>query len=78
MQDDEIIQVRATDRPGEFVPLAGSSVPAGFPSPTEDYVDKALDLKELLIEHPSATFAIKIAQDSLTGQRVQLRSCRVS
>ena len=30
MSDDQIFKVRATDRPGEFVPLAGSSVPAGF------------------------------------------------
>ena len=67
MQDDEIIQVRATDRPGEFVPLAGSSVPAGFPSPAEDYVDRALDLNELLIENPAATFAVKITGDSMTG-----------
>ena len=67
MQDDQIMRVRATDRPGEFVPLAGSSVPAGFPSPAEDYVDRALDFNELLIENPAATFAVKITGDSMTG-----------
>ncbi len=67
MQDDYIMRIRATDRPGEFVPLAGSSVPAGFPSPAEDYVDRALDFNQLLIENPAATFAVKIAGESMTG-----------
>ena len=67
MSDDQIFKVRATDRPGEFVPLAGSSVPAGFPSPAEDYIDRALDFNELLIENPAATFAVKIAGESMTG-----------
>ena len=56
MSDDQIFKIRATDRPGDFVPLAGSSVPAGFPSPAEDYIDRALDLNELLIENAAATF----------------------
>ena len=67
MPDDQIFKVKATDRPGEFVPLAGCSAPAGFPSPAEDYIDRALDFNELLIENPSATFAVKIAGESMTG-----------
>ena len=67
MQEDQIMRVRATDRPGEFVPLAGSSVPAGFPSPADDYLDRALDFNQLLIENPAATFAVKIAGESMTG-----------
>ncbi len=67
MSNDQIFKVRATDRPGEFVPLAGSSVPAGFPSPAEDYIDRALDFNELLVENPAATFAVKIAGDSMVG-----------
>lgn len=67
MSDDQIFKVRATDRPGEFVPLAGSSVPAGFPSPADDHLDRALDFNELLIENAAATFAVKIAGESMTG-----------
>jgi DNA polymerase V len=67
MSDDQIFKIRATDRPGEFVPLAGHSVPAGFPSPAEDYIDRALDFNELLIENTAATFAVKIAGESMTG-----------
>jgi DNA polymerase V len=67
MSDDQILKIRATDRPGEFVSLAGSSVPAGFPSPAEDYIDRALDFNELLIENAAATFAVTIAGESMTG-----------
>lgn len=67
MTDDHLIRVRATDRPGEFVPLAGSSTPAGFPSPAEDFVERSLDFNELLIENSAATFAVKIAGDSMNG-----------
>lgn len=66
MADDQIFKVRATDRRGEFVPLAGSTVPAGFPSPAEDYIDRALDFSELLIDNPGATFTVKIAGESMT------------
>jgi DNA polymerase V len=67
MSGDQIFKVSATDRPGEFVPLAGNSVPAGFPSPAEDYIDRSLDFNELLVENPAATFAVKIAGESMTG-----------
>lgn len=45
-------------------PLALSRVPAGFPSPAEDYVDRDLDLNEF-IEHPSATFFFRLEGDSM-------------
>src|SRR6266852_512551 len=38
-----------------------------LPAPAEDYVDRPLDFNELLIEHPSATFAIRIEGESMTG-----------
>jgi DNA polymerase V len=33
-----------------------SKVPAGFPSPALDYMEKRIDLNEELIKHPLATF----------------------
>lgn len=38
---------------------------AGFPSPAEDYIDKRLSLDESLIEHPAATFFVKVDGDSM-------------
>jgi DNA polymerase V len=48
------------------VPMMAWAV-CGFPSPAEDYVDRPLDFNELLIEHPAATFAIRIEGESMTG-----------
>lgn len=49
------------------VPMMAWSAAAGFPSPAEDYVDRSLDFNELPIEHPAATFAIRIEGESMTG-----------
>ncbi len=48
-------------------PLFSSGVSAGFPSPAEDYIEKKLDLNELLIQNPSATFFVRVNGDSMTG-----------
>ena len=39
-------------RAPRLLPLMRWSVEAGFPSPAEGQIDEALDLNELLIEHP--------------------------
>ena len=41
-------------------PLLGNEVPAGFPSPAQDYIEENLDLNEHLISHPSATYFVKV------------------
>ena len=38
------------------LPVYASRVPAGFPSPADDYIEDWLDLNQHLIKHPSATF----------------------
>ena len=47
------------------LPFVDAPIPAGFPSPAEDYLDKKLDLNELLIRHPSATFFVRVAGESM-------------
>lgn len=49
------------------VPLMATSAACGFPSPADDYLDQPLDFNELLIENPAATFAVRIAGESMTG-----------
>ncbi|MFI4956625.1 MAG: LexA family protein [Gammaproteobacteria bacterium] len=48
------------------LPLYSSKVPAGFPSPGEDHVERYLDLNDQLIKHPSATFFVTASGDSMT------------
>ncbi len=38
---------------------------AGFPSPAADYIEETLDLHELLVRNPSATFYVRVAGDSM-------------
>ena len=45
--------------------LFSCPVVAGFPNPAEDYIEKTLDLNELLIDHPSSTFFVRAAGDSM-------------
>ncbi|WP_316390203.1 translesion error-prone DNA polymerase V autoproteolytic subunit [Citrobacter farmeri] len=47
------------------VPLFSDRVPCGFPSPATDYVEQRIDLNELLVQHPSSTYFVKTAGDSM-------------
>ncbi|SBL23487.1 DNA polymerase V subunit UmuD [Raoultella ornithinolytica] len=48
-----------------LIPLFSDPVQCGFPSPAQDYVEQRIDLNELLINHPSATYFVKAAGDSM-------------
>lgn len=50
---------------GSKIPLVFSPVRAGFPSPATDFIEKKLDINNLLIKHPVATFFVKVAGDSM-------------
>ena len=43
------------------------SVVAGFPSPAEQYLEPPLDLNELLIKRPAATYFVRVEGDSMIG-----------
>lgn len=53
------------------ISLIESPVSAGFPSQAEDYVDGALDLNELLIKHPAATFFVRVKGDSMINSGIK-------
>lgn len=48
-----------------FLPLASSSISAGFPSPAEDHIEDRLDLNRHLIKNPIATFFFNVSGDSM-------------
>lgn len=48
-------------------PLFSCGVSAGFPSPADDYIEGQLDLNELLVKHPAATFFVRVTGDSMLG-----------
>ncbi|SEG88310.1 translesion error-prone DNA polymerase V autoproteolytic subunit [Marinobacterium lutimaris] len=49
------------------IPLYLEHVAAGFPSPAQDYVEDTLDLNELCIQRPAATFFVRVEGESMTG-----------
>jgi DNA polymerase V len=56
---------RASLWPRRPIPLFLERVSAGFPSPAQDYVEQALDLNELCIKRPAATFFVRVQGDSM-------------
>ena len=57
----------AQHREIKCLPLFRDVVPCGFPSPAQDYVEKRIDLNDLLVRHPSATYFVKSSGESMTG-----------
>ena len=57
---EHVLSAKRRKRPLFLVP-----VPAGFPSPADDYMDGKLDLNEHLIKHPAATFFFRVTGDSM-------------
>lgn len=49
------------------LPLMVASVPAGFPSPAEDYLEDELELKSLLVRRPAATYFLRVRGASMEG-----------
>lgn len=52
------------------IPFYGASVAAGFPSPADDFVEKRLDLNELLINKPASTFFVRAQGESMIGASI--------
>lgn len=50
-----------------YTPFFGHKIAAGFPSPADDYKQDSLDLNELLIKNPPATFFLEVMGESMLG-----------
>lgn len=61
------IQLPAMDNPPINLPLFGHKVPAGFPSPADDYVEGRLSLDEHLVRHKESTFFVRAKGNSMVG-----------
>lgn len=56
---------RSRPGPALSIPFYQSRISAGFPSPADDYIERTLDLNELCIQHPSATFFLRVQGESM-------------
>ncbi len=57
----------ASTTPQIDIPLFSGKVAAGFPSPADDYIEKTLDLNDLLVKKPAATFFVRAEGESMLG-----------
>lgn len=53
------------------LPLYSSKVSAGFPSPADDFVEKTLDINDLVIKNPQATFFVKVSGNSMINAGIK-------
>lgn len=49
------------------LPIFLGRLPAGFPSPADDYLEGKLDINKHLVKHPAATFYVRVSGDSMLG-----------
>ncbi|MCB0685179.1 MAG: translesion error-prone DNA polymerase V autoproteolytic subunit [Saprospiraceae bacterium] len=47
------------------LPLYSTKVPAGFPSPAEEYLGDCLDLNQFLLKNPDSSFFARVEGDSM-------------
>jgi len=69
MTDIELLAVPDTLAPS-LLPIVACLVPAGFPSPADDYVDELFDLNRLLFRHPDATYLVRVTGESMAGAEI--------
>ncbi len=48
-----------------FIPIISECIPAGFPSPAENYIDTSIDLNEELIPNPASTVFLRVQGESM-------------
>ena len=51
--------------------LFSARVQAGFPSPADDHLERSIDLNEELIQHPAATFFVRVKGESMHDAGIQ-------
>jgi DNA polymerase V len=57
----------SVDSCSDELPLALARIPAGFPSPAEDYLEQSLDIARYLVKRPKTTFFMRVEGDSMIG-----------
>ena len=50
---------------GTHLKIVDGYVEAGFPSPADEYLESAIDLNDLLIKNPPATFLVRAKGESM-------------
>jgi len=65
MKVDRVYAYTPAGAKQSLVAAGVGSVPAGFPSPSQDYSDTQIDLTSLLIRDEVSTFIVRVSGDSM-------------
>lgn len=67
----KLVEVESNATISEFrYPLYATRPSAGFPSPGDDMVERSLNIHDLLVDRPEATFFVRVSGDSMEGAKV--------
>jgi DNA polymerase V len=68
--DLPILQPAKLDPAVCILPLLQYRIPAGFPSPAENYSEKSLDINDYLVRNKASTYFFRVTGDSMIGTRI--------
>lgn len=54
-----------------MVALRAAQRTTGYPSPAEDFVEATLDVRDLLVKHPAATFFVQADSEAMRGAGIR-------
>lgn len=67
----QIVEIcRSEEGTEQLLPVFLSGVQAGFPSPADDYIENQLNINELVVQHPAATFFVKVEGESMKDANI--------
>lgn len=52
------------------IPMVGRTVHAGFPSPADDFIEEMIDLNQVLVQNPTATFLWRVVGDCMVDVKI--------
>jgi DNA polymerase V len=53
-----------------YLPVAQSKIPAGFPSPATEYEEDSLDINDIVVTNPTATFYVRVKGNSMIDANI--------
>ncbi len=53
-----------------YLPIASSMIQAGFPSPATEYENECLDINDMIVSNPAATFYVRVRGNSMIDANI--------
>ncbi|MGI8556158.1 MAG: LexA family protein [Pyrinomonadaceae bacterium] len=69
IENSRIVSIEAVEINRRIpLPVVMALVPAGFPSPADDYIEKNIDLNEWMIDNEIATYIVRVSGSSMNDE----------